>query len=602
MEIKSGLKYESEIPSKQLEEILELSRNITSTFAWDEILESIVKKAVQLIAGADTGNIFIYNGNEDLLIPEFGWGFARGIFQKIKIRPGESVSGQVFLSRKPTLFKTPKEINNVMENLQEDNHEYYRQIVPGYSGFQSSLCAPLIWKDECLGVLSVHSAISHAKFTEGHLRVIEYVATHAAVALANSRSHEQQRIYVTKLKKSVNVHEKLTHMVLNGVGIEKIAIELSALLSQPVYIYDTLVECIAKGLPFDEKRNEFPILSEKDIQLIRKHRRPVILESTITRVDHYIGVTISAGETILGYLVVEITNSDLMEIEQLNTIERAGMVTALEMMKKKVEYETEQRMKADLLEEILQGNITNDISRKLTFTGYDPSRSYICMTCLPMDKHRQGEGDGESQQVIQSFCERYPGAITFLKSDSFVIFYPIDCSKDDSGEQFKEIYRHVKIFVDKLDKMYKIPIQVGVGRLFHNIKEIHISYKEAKQTLALLQKYGRGEQIWTYRSLGPLRFLLEVADEDILQQYMKEILGPLLDKHLNLLETLISWFSNERQIKRTSEDLFVHTNTVVYRLNKIEELLNVSLRDEDDLLTVQIALRLWQTFHSDTDR
>ena len=83
---------------------------------------------------------------------------------------------------------------------------------------------------------------------------------------------------------------------------------------------------------------------------------------------------------------------------------------------------------------------------------------------------------------------------------------------------------------------------------------------------------------------------------------MEEILGPLLDKHSNLLETLISWFSNERQIKRTSEDLFVHTNTVVYRLNKIEELLNVSLKDEDDLLTVQIALRLWQTFHSDTDR
>ena len=99
--------HASETLFKQLEEILELSRVITSTFAWDEILENIVKKAVQLIPGADTGNIFIYRDDEDLLIPEFGWGFARGIFQKIKIKPGESVSGQVFLSRKPTLFKTP---------------------------------------------------------------------------------------------------------------------------------------------------------------------------------------------------------------------------------------------------------------------------------------------------------------------------------------------------------------------------------------------------------------------------------------------------------------------------------------------------------------
>ena len=82
--MKSRLKYDSKISPKQLEEILELSKSITSTFAWDEILESIVKKAVQLIPGADTGNIFIYRDNEDLLIPEFGWGFARGDFSTNK--------------------------------------------------------------------------------------------------------------------------------------------------------------------------------------------------------------------------------------------------------------------------------------------------------------------------------------------------------------------------------------------------------------------------------------------------------------------------------------------------------------------------------------
>lgn len=604
MEMKSRFKYDSKISPKQLEEILELSKSITSTFAWDEILESIVKKAVQLIPGADTGNIFIYRDNEDLLIPEFGWGFARGIFQQIRIKPGESISGQVFLSRKPTLYKTPTEIADVMADLQKDNHEYYRQIVPGYSGFQSSLCAPLIWKDKCLGVLSVHNVFSPAQFTNDHLRVIEYVATHAAVALANSMLYEQQRIYVKKLEKSVNVHEKLTQIVLNGVGLERLAIELAVLLSQSVFIFDTLLDCVAKGLPLDEKLDELPIPSEKEIQLIRKRRRPVILESTLTGIDHYIGVTISAGETILGYLVVGITDPDLIELEQLTTIERGAMVIALEMMKKKVEYETEQRLKADLLEEVLQGNITKNTSRKFSFIGYDPSMSYICMACTLYPSHmgKDQSGEEQSQQVIQSFCKKYPGMITFFKSDSFIIFYPLDRSKDESEEQFKEIYRHVKNFVDKLYKISKISVQVGVGRLFHNIKEIHISYKEAKQTLVLLQKYGRGDLIWTYRSLGPLRFLLEVAGEDVLQEYMKEILGPLLDKHSKLLETLISWFSNERQIKRTSEDLFVHTNTVVYRLNKIEELLNVSLRDEDDLLTVQIALRLWQTLHSDTDR
>ena len=71
--------------------------------------------------------------------------------------------------------------------------------------------------------------------------------------------------------------------------------------------------------------------------------------------------------------MVGIKDPDLIELEQLTTIERAAMVIALEMMNKKVEYETEQRLKADLLEEVLQGSITKDTSRKFSFIGYDPS-------------------------------------------------------------------------------------------------------------------------------------------------------------------------------------------------------------------------------------
>ena len=125
--------------------------------------------------------------------------------------------------------------------------------------------------------------------------------------------------------------------------------------------------------------------------------------------------------------------------------------------------------------------------------------------------------------------------------------------------------------------------------------------KKPNKHLFYLQKYGGEDKVWTYRSLGPLRFLLEVAGEEELHRYMEETLDPLLDKHSSLLETLISWFSNERQIKRTSEDLFLHPNTVSYRLNKIEELLNIDLKDEDDLLTLQIALRLWQILSIKTD-
>ena len=587
----------SETLLKQLEEVLELSRVITSTFAWEEILENIVKRAVELIPGADTGNIFIYRSGEDLLIPEFGWGFAKDIFKKIKLKPGESVSGKVFLNRKPTLFKIPSDVADVMADLQKHNYEFYSQVVPGHPGFHSSLCAPLIWKDECLGVLSVHNVCSPIQFSEDNLQVIKYVATHAAVALANSRLYEQQRIHMTKLERSVTVHEKITQMVLNGEGLEKIAIELATLLSQSVYIFDTLLECVAKVCPdVDKERVALPIPSVEDIQHIDNRRRPVLFNSNVSGIGHLVGISISAGDSILGYLMVGVNDPAQTESELRTTVERASMVIALEMMKKKVEYETEQRMKIDLLEEMLQGNITKNTFRRLSFIGYNPSKSYICLVCSPYVSKKSGEPswNDHHDQVFHTFCQTYPGIIMISKGETFVVLHSLNESRKMDKEKFTEVYKKAKEFVNHLYKAYSITIQVGVGRPFQNIKDMHVSYREAKQALVLLQKYGGDDKIWTYRSLGPLRFLLEVAGEKELRGYMEETLEPLLDKHSILLETLLSWFSNERQIKRTAEALFLHPNTVSYRLNKIEELLNINIKDEDDLLTIQIALRLWQ--------
>ena len=136
---------------------------------------------------------------------------------------------------------------------------------------------------------------------------------------------------------------------------------MAALLSQSVYIFDTILECVAIASPNgDSEKEALPIPSEEDIQQIDNSRRPVILESNVSEIGKLVGITISAGETILGYLMVGVNDPDLAESELRTTVERAAMVIALEMMKKKVEYETEQRMKTDLLEEVLQGNITKD--------------------------------------------------------------------------------------------------------------------------------------------------------------------------------------------------------------------------------------------------
>jgi sugar diacid utilization regulator len=583
----------------QIEGVLEIARIITSTFATDEIMENIVKKAVDLIDGADTGALFLYDQKSGLLVPEYGWGFAWDSLQNIRLRPNEALSGRAFIKKKAMLFKTQQDIKSAMESLGHNNQPFYKNIFPFFNqNFRSSMCAPLIWKEKCLGVLAIHNVCSSNTFIATNLRLVEHVATHAAVALANARMYDQQRINVSKLERTVDVHEKLTHMVLSGEGLQSIAFELAGLLSNPVYIFDNWLECMAKGYPsaMSEEEGENIELTAKDIKAIRKYRRPILLKREYGK--EMIAVTVSAGETILGYLAVY-TGENHYGQEQQTTIEQVAMVIALEMMKKKVSYETEKRMKVDLIQEILQGTITKETYQKLSLFGYDPTQSYTCMVCTFQPSSNESVLNQEGDDMIQTFCGLKSGIVTFPRSEHMVILYPMGSVQEKEGDQFKEIYKATRQFVDRLEESFPLNIQIGVGRSIHHLDDLAVSFREAEQTLSLLRKYGGSERIWTYRSLGPLRFLLQVADEDVLQTYLQEVLGPLLKNNsesgLKLLETLITWIGFDRQIKKTAEALFIHHNTLSYRLQKIEEMLDVNLRNEEDWLTVQLAVRLWET-------
>jgi sugar diacid utilization regulator len=595
----------------QLEGVLEIARIITSTFAWEEIMENIVKKAVDLIDGADTGAIFLYNNIEDLLIPEYGWGFAWEYLQKIRLKPTEALSGKVFTEKKPILYKSQSEIVVGMDDLRSINQVHYKNIFPFYNQhFRSSMAAPLMWKEDCLGVLILHNVRSNQTFTESNLRLVEHVASHAAVALVNSRLYKKQQKHLAKLTRTVHVHEKLTQMVLSGEGLVRISSELAELLSQTVYIYDAFLDCIASGFSEEEDTVEgFDMktdLTAEHLETLQKYRRPIYIQDQKDHRKGYIVEAIAAGESVLGYMVVGAGQRDI-NMEQQITIEQAATVMALEMMKKKVAYETEKRVKGDLLQEILQKNITKETSRKLSVFGYSPKHSYICCCLSIQSNSPPGSSAYDNFDMIEHFLRSVPHLVTFPQSDDYVMLLPFESVKESMDlskkDRFKDVFLNAQSFLKKLEQSFPIKIQMGVGRLFYQLEELKTSYSEARQALELLKKYGGDDRLWTYRSLGPLRFLLQVAGEEALYGYMNEVLGALFEKDINsggkLLETLETWISCDRQVKKSAEALFIHPNTLTYRLQKIEGILDVDLHNEEDWLTVQLAIRLWQTLKPD---
>ena len=101
-----------------------------------------------------------------------------------------------------------------------------------------------------------------------------------------------------------------------------------------------------------------------------------------------------------------------------------------------------------------------------------------------------------------------------------------------------------------------------------------------------------------YESLGLYQLLAQLEDLPAIQRFCEEIVGPLVrydERHRsNLLDTINAYFEHHGNVSQTAEDLFIHRNTLVYRLERIQELTGQDLDSADMRLSMHLALKLWQ--------
>ena len=131
-----------------------------------------------------------------------------------------------------------------------------------------------------------------------------------------------------------------------------------------------------------------------------------------------------------------------------------------------------------------------------------------------------------------------------------------------------------------------IEMNLSFSRIRETNSDIKASYKEAFKALSMIDMYDNDSKVIKYNELGIIRLFIELAEIKDVHQYCYENIGPILEydkSHgMNLLETLKCYFKNNRHLLKTSQELFIHRNTLLYRLSTIKNLLQ---RDLDDAMT-----------------
>ncbi len=163
------------------------------------------------------------------------------------------------------------------------------------------------------------------------------------------------------------------------------------------------------------------------------------------------------------------------------------------------------------------------------------------------------------------------------------------------GSDNKDLYKTASQILDQLGQDNQLSLVIGIGTIVYHIRDLARSYKEAQVAIDVGKVFDTDKEIIHYENLGIGRLIYQLPTtlcEMFLQEVFKK--NPISSLYPETLYTINKFFENNLNVSETARKLFVHRNTLVYRLEKIKKLTGLDLREFDDAITFKVALMVKQ--------
>lgn len=137
-----------------------------------------------------------------------------------------------------------------------------------------------------------------------------------------------------------------------------------------------------------------------------------------------------------------------------------------------------------------------------------------------------------------------------------------------------------------------IKVRVGYGNVVGQINELAQSYQEARMALEVGRVFYAQKDTISYSRLGIGRLIYQLP-MSLCEMFIKEVFGEKIPEILDdeeAMSTINKFFDNNLNISETARQLYVHRNTLVYRLERIEKAIGLDIRSFDDAMTFRIAV------------
>ena len=241
-------------------------------------------------------------------------------------------------------------------------------------------------------------------------------------------------------------------------------------------------------------------------------------------------------------------------------------------------YDRRNFIKNVILDNILPG----DIYLKSHELHFDSDVSRVCMLVKIAEKN-----DISAYDVLQNlFPDKNKDFIININETDIALVKEIKPNIDE-----KDIDKLASSIVDTLSGEFYTHCTVGIGTVVNSIKDLARSFKEAQVALEVGKVFDTEKPIVSYNHLGIARLIYQLPTT-LCEMFLKEVFrkGSIDALDHETLFTIQRFFENSLNVSETSRKLFVHRNTLVYRLEKIKKITGLDLREFEDAIVFKVAL------------
>ncbi len=613
----------------------EVISTVGSTLKLDEVLGHLVDTVARAIS-CHAVFFYLYDKDRECLTLASTSKQYKKLVGKIELALGEGITGWVGMHLQPVILKEAA--------MNDPRFRYFPELEE--EKFQSTMTVPIIAKDRHLiGVITLHT-IAPYEFTEQHQTFLINTAALVAGAIENAQLYENTQ-------RKLNILTTLSVMsqtISSGLYLDEMLRSLATLTVQIIEADLCVIMLMDQAKGHLTVRASSPNLNERALSFqpidVDRHvweklrdfstrgQIPEMSAHAFERLNPLkdsqyktlLSAPMIAGTEHLGLINCYFSKTRRHTSEDQTLLSTISNQIAMAIKNSHlVDMLAQKNLVKGFFDDLMYGAYDSEDSlrQRANFIGCDLTKSHtVAMIEISHLDESDGDEDGYSKisaasgrpfaetllqteedrlmlhkricgQIRRRIQDNYPGSVLYEHENLLTCIMCL--SKDPTAARLKTWLRDL---ARQMRAEHGIRLSIGIGNQCQSISDYRRGFAEANEALQMGQTLDRDGGVTHFNDLGVYRYLYKIARMDDLRDIYQDQVARIATydrrKGTDLLDTLETYLECAGNLTKTSNRLFVHRNTLIQRLERLQSLCDIDLQERSNWLTLQVAIKVFK--------